>query len=65
MSYPVTGAIWRFVRGLLAFTGGAAIAFGLGHLQEIVPDPAVAGLATALLLAIDKFLREKGWISYS
>lgn len=64
MGYPTKGAIWRFIRGLLAFIGGAAIAFGLGHVQEVVPDPAITGIATAFLLAIDKFLREKGWISY-
>jgi len=64
MGYPTTGAIWRFVRALLAFVGGAAIAFALAHVQELVPDLAVAGVIGALLLALDKFLREKGWISY-
>jgi len=64
MSYPTLGALLRFGRTLAAVALGAVVAYAVGHIQEVVPDPAVAAVAAAILAALDKFLREKGWLSY-
>jgi len=65
MGYPTTGALWRFARTVAAVAGGEALAYLIGHIQEVVPDPVIEGLGAALLAALDKFLREKGWLVYN
>lgn len=63
--YAVTGALWRLVRGVAAFAAGAGLTYLIGHVTEIPFDPAVAGLIGAVLLSLDKYLREIGLIAYN
>jgi len=64
-SYAVTGALWRLLRGAAAFAGGAGLTYLVGHVTQVPFDAATAGLIGTLLLGLDKFLREKGIISYN
>lgn len=62
--YAITGALWRVVRGALTFGAGAGLTYLVGHITQVPFDAATAGLLGTLLLGLDKFLREKGIISY-
>jgi len=57
-------ALLRFVKGFLASVTAAGIAYGIEHVGDLsgVLPPLVMSLFTALLLALQKWLKEKGYI---
>lgn len=53
-------AIYRFIRGAAAAALGAGIAWGAANVADLPFDPGVTALLTAVLLALDKYLRDAG-----
>jgi len=64
-SYPFLGALWRFVRAAGAYGLGAAIWYLLNHYGELPISAVWVPLIGFFLQALDKFLREQGWITYN
>lgn len=56
----LTRATRRFIRGALAAALGAAIVWAAGNVGDLPLDPGVTALLTALILALDKYLRDAG-----
>lgn len=57
-------ALKRFLKGLLAAVAAAAITYGIEHAHDLsgVLPPLAMSLFTAFLLAVQKWLKEKGII---
>lgn len=59
MSIPMKTALWRFVR-VFVFAGAVALlAYLSGHLDDYRVPTVLVPVATALLSALDKWVREQ------
>lgn len=57
---PLYSAIIRFVRVVVAGGVAGAMTVAIGQVANI-PDPEVAVLLGAVLVAVDKYARANGW----
>jgi uncharacterized membrane protein YccC len=56
-------AVVRFLRTVLAVGAGAGITWAIGHTGDLPVQPEIAVLIGAVLVALDKYARDRGWYS--